>query len=105
MSDNSSQLELLLPDRGLLELMLPGQQDLTYKVLANTRDVCTCLVHAKDVDPETPSSEAIIFRLETTDGNLEKVAAIQSIAELAVPDLIPHLKELGSTVLESGRKV
>jgi len=77
MSDMRSELELLLPDRGLLELVLPGKQDLTYKVLANTRDICTCLVHAKDDDPETPSSEVVILRLETTDGNLEKVAAIQ----------------------------
>ena len=105
MSGDGPELELLLPDRGLLELALPGHQDLTYKVLANTRDVCTCLVHPQDVDPETSPSPAIILRLETTDGQLEKVAAIQSIAELAVPDLIPHLKELGSTVLQSGRKV
>lgn len=101
----SNEDKNLRPDDHLLHQIFPQSQSTRTTVLAQTFDDCTFVAHQCG-----SSEEDVVVRLEISkssdDSNrFRTIAALQTIARLAIPDLVPTTERYGMTTTADGRNV
>ena len=95
----------LRPDEHLLHKIFPQSQSTRTTVLAQTFDNCTFIAHQCG-----SSEEDVVVRLEISESSddsnrFRTIAALQTIARLAIPDLVPTIERYGTTTTADGRNV
>lgn len=101
MSHNENKL--LLADEKILHHIFPDAQSTRTSILAQNFNVCTFVAHQCG-----PSGDDVVVRLhvlgeETT--HFRTIAALQSMATLAIPDLVPAVERCGNAITDDGRTV
>ena len=94
----------LLPDTVVLSTIFPNAKPSSIDVLANNWDTCTLKVHFETAPSPTLPFDLIV-RMETSKGVLEAVSAMQNMARLQIPDLIPKTYRFGKGSTADGRGV
>jgi thiamine kinase-like enzyme len=99
--------ELLSPDTQLLSVIFPRSEGIRTTVLAQNCEVCTFIAHNVHVSESGESRGDMVVRLQISeeDSHLLKVAALQSIAAIALPELVLDVRHVGSATTGGGHKV
>jgi Phosphotransferase enzyme family len=88
--------KMFCPDQHILGLIFPGLQSINTTTLAQTFTTCTFIAHQCG-----SSGENVVVRLEVVeeDSRFRTIAALQQIAKIVIPDLVPtiHLCGRGNT--------
>ena len=97
----------LHPDKTLLSRIFPDAEPASTTILSQTHQVCTFIAHAdvsRDTGPAYP--ENVVVRLELPSMiPLRTVMAIQRVAELAIPEVVPAIYQNGTVLAEDGREI
>ena len=101
MSDNENKL--LLADEKILHHIFPDAQSTRTSILVQNFNTCTFVAHQCG-----PSGDDVVVRLEmlgeeTT--HFRTIAALQSMAKHAIPDLVPTVERCGNAITDDGRAV
>lgn len=94
----AAEKRFLFPDDKILQQLFPNFSAVSATILAQTFDTCTFIARA-------PGEAEYVVRLEVLQGNvfrLRSVSALQKIAALAIPDLVPKVERTGVAQTESG---
>lgn len=102
---SSNEYKNLRPDEHLLNQIFPQSQLTRTTVLARTFDTCTFVAHQCG-----SSEEDVVVRLEISESSddsnrFRTIAALQIIARLAIPDLVPTTERYSTTTTADGRNV
>lgn len=102
---SSNEDKNLRPDEHLLHQIFPQSQSIRTTVLAQTFDTCTFVAHQCG-----SSEEDVVVRLEISESSddsnrFRTIAALQTIARLAIPDLVPTTERYSTTTTADGRNV
>lgn len=93
--------KMLRPDLHILGLIFPGLQSIQTTILAHTFTTCTFIAHQCG-----SSGEDVVVRLEVTeDSRFRTIAALQQIAKLVIPNLVPTIHFYGSGNTANGTEV
>ncbi|WQF82662.1 Putative aminoglycoside phosphotransferase, protein kinase-like domain superfamily [Colletotrichum destructivum] len=97
----------LFPDEKTLGTIFSGVdvKPADCNIISHTFDTCTFSIH-----PDTAAlpgyPKDLLVRLEASSGRiLHQIAAIQKLAQVQIPDLVPHVVVVGTTTTEDGRRV
>jgi hypothetical protein len=85
------------PDEQLLGEIFPNmkKKPLASKVLVQTFETCTFVAHVDD-------SEELLIRLESSGSRLPAVLALQRLAALVIPELVPKTLQTGKAKTKDG---
>lgn len=84
----------LVPDDAILSAIFPGCKPTSIEVLANNFDACTFKVKF-DEEPSPGLPAVLIVRIETSNGVLETVSALQKVASYQIPEFIAEVYSFG----------
>jgi hypothetical protein len=103
----SIERQYLVPEeRILFKIFAPTVElnSFSCHIISNTFDTCTFRVQ-HDVPPLPGCSTDFIVRLETSQGRLAAVTALQRLGRTQLGDLIPNVLHVGNAITMDGRQV
>lgn len=89
----------LVPDNHLLAEIFPKTRSVRFETITHDLDSCTFTAHLED------SNEKFLVRIEAEGSHMPAVSAIQNVARLALPDLVPCVHKTGTSSTEDGRRL
>ncbi|KDN70503.1 hypothetical protein CSUB01_07948 [Colletotrichum sublineola] len=99
----SAEQRDLVPDEKTLNAIFQCV-DVEPKVISSTFETCTFSIHTQTpLLPGHPTD--LLVRLETSGHHLHQVAALQSLARVQLPDLVPLVVSHGTTKMGGGMEV
>lgn len=84
------------PNEHLLGEIFPTKKPLAFKVLNQTFETCTFVAHIEGF------SEELLVRLEAPGSRLPAVLALQRLASLVIPELVPKTLQTGKAKTKDG---
>lgn len=95
----------LAPDKALLNGIFPQSEPATTTILSQTYDSCTFIAHIDGTNQIETSHGDVVVRLELSNNRLRTVSALQQVATLAIPELVPAVYQVGTARAEDGREI
>ena len=96
----------LEPDKALLNCIFPQSKPASITILSQTYEVCTFIAHMDITRPTESLPGNVVVRLELPSKNpLRTVSALQQVATLAIPEVVPAVFQTGTAKAEDGREV
>ncbi|KAF3491098.1 uncharacterized protein GIQ15_00615 [Arthroderma uncinatum] len=86
----------LAPDNQLLAEIFGPAESSSTNIIAQTFKTCTFTARAG-------SGEDVLVRLEAEGSQISAVSAIQELATMVIPDLVPNVHKLGTASTEDGK--
>ena len=102
----SSDGRNLVPDNALLNRIFPQSTPASITILSQTYEVCTFIAHmdATTLTESLPGN--VVVRLELPSKiPLRTVSALQQVATLAIPEVVPAVFQTGTAKAEDEREV
>lgn len=100
---SSDEKRVLAPNEALLGAIFPQSKPVNTTILSQTHEACTFIAHFDGSDESGPLNGAVVVRLEIAKNRLRTISALQQIAALSIPELIPAVLQNG-TVRATGEK-
>ena len=95
---------VLEPDKALLDCIFSDSKPTSITILSQTYEVCTFL--ARFTRPTGPLPGKVVVRLELPSKvPLRTVSALQQLATLAIPEVVPAVFQTGTAKLGNGREI
>lgn len=91
----------LSPDEQILREIFPTKNPSVSRILAQTFENCTFVALFDDGSSPGPAQELVV-RLESSDGRLPAVLALQRLASLVIPELVPKTLKAGKAKTKDG---
>lgn len=101
MSNNESKL--LQADEQILHHIFPVTQPTRISILAQNFDACTLVAYQSGTSGEDVAVRLEVLGEEAT--RFRTISALQSMAKLAIPDLVPTVERCGNAITGDGRTV
>ncbi|KAL4903569.1 hypothetical protein BDW74DRAFT_179566 [Aspergillus multicolor] len=97
----------LTPDSEVLATIFPDTAKISTTILSSTIKTCTFIAHLQNLAGETDEELVVHLELSSPDepgtSITPTVSALQSLAALAIPGLVPFVLEFGTAIAEDGR--
>ena len=93
------------PDEEILKAIFPQSKPAATTTLAKTFDTCTFIAYFDRSEKSGHSNGAVVVRLEIDKNRLRAISALQEIAALAIPALVPAVLQIGTLGTTTGRKI
>ncbi|KAJ9654134.1 hypothetical protein H2201_009042, partial [Coniosporium apollinis] len=97
-TSSSTEPKMLAPDKVLLAQIFPDNLPSSIKILAQTPETCTFIATFEDANTTTHVTSKVVVRLETPRDRLRVATALQAIAVLVIPNLIPEVYRCGRAI-------
>ena len=96
----------LVPDNALLNHIFRSSTPASIDILSQTYEVCTFIAYMDTTRPTAPFPRNVVVRLELPSKiPLRTVSALQKVATLAIPEVVPAVFQSGTAIAEDGREV
>lgn len=97
---------LLEPDKALLDCIFSNSKPTSITILSQTYEVCTFIAHLDATRPTEPLPGNVVVRLELPSKvPLRTVSALQQLATLAIPEVVPAVFQTGTAKPGDGREI